>query len=111
MRFSSTDEPPCPVRTSVGMPVQRGGDAEGVGVGDRFAQEIDQRVANARVLDTCGCEKKLHDDWCLHGCVSEAEQALIAWPNYVLPRVTHQGKTLEVLSWKGVSRTMTQELA
>ena len=62
------------------MPVQRGGDAEGVGVGDRFAQEFDQRVANARVLDACGCEKKLHDGWCLHRCVSEAEQALIGWP-------------------------------
>jgi hypothetical protein len=60
------------------MAVQRGRDAQGAGVGDGFAQEIDQRLANARILDTCGRKKKLHNVECLDSCVPEAEQALIA---------------------------------
>ena len=59
--FSSADETPCPTRIDVGVPVRRGGDAEGVGVGDRFTQEVDQRVVDTSVLDACGREKKLQD--------------------------------------------------
>ncbi len=59
--FLSADEPPCRRRTAHGVPVPRGGDAEGVGLGDRFAQEVDQRVVDARVLDAGGREQKLHD--------------------------------------------------
>jgi hypothetical protein len=46
-------------RTDLGVPVLRGGDTEGAGLGDRFAEELDQRVADARVLDACGREQKL----------------------------------------------------
>ena len=59
--FLSADETPCPARTALGVPVPRSGDAEGVGLGDRFAQQVDQRVVDARVLDAGGREKKLHD--------------------------------------------------
>jgi hypothetical protein len=34
---------------------------EGIGVGDRFAQQVDQRVVDARVLDAGGSEKKVQD--------------------------------------------------
>jgi hypothetical protein len=44
----------------VGVPVRRGGDQEGAGIGDRFAQQADQRVVNALVLDTSGREQKPH---------------------------------------------------
>lgn len=47
--------------STVGIGVHRGGDAEGVGLGNRFAQEVDQRVVDARVLDASGSEKKPHD--------------------------------------------------
>ena len=57
----SADEPPDTLsRTDVGVPVHRGGDAEGAGVGDRLAQQVDQRVVDARVLDARGSEKKPH---------------------------------------------------
>ena len=53
----SADEPPDALSwTDVGVPVHRGGDAEGAGVGDRFAQQVDQRVVDARVLDASGSE-------------------------------------------------------
>ena len=59
---SSADELPDALsRTDVGVPVHRGGDAEGAGVGDRLAQELDQRVPDARFLTPAGGEKKLHD--------------------------------------------------
>ena len=59
---SSADEAPGALaRTDVGVPVHRGGDAEGAGVGDRLAQEVDQRVVDARVLDAGGREEKLQD--------------------------------------------------
>ena len=45
----------------MGMPVYGRGDTESVGLGDRFAEEIDERVVNAPVLDASGREKKLHD--------------------------------------------------
>ena len=35
--LSSADEPPCRARTGHGVPVRRGGNAEGVGLGNRFA--------------------------------------------------------------------------
>jgi len=38
-----------------------GGDAESCGVCDRLAQQVDQRVADARVRDAPGREKKLQD--------------------------------------------------
>src|SRR5438105_6012732 len=40
--------------------IRRGRDAEGAALGDRFAQEIDQGVVDARVLDASGREKKPH---------------------------------------------------
>src|SRR3954468_19886135 len=59
-RFSSADElPRLLAGTDPGVPVHRGGDAEGAGLADRFAQHVDQRVADARVLDAGGREKKL----------------------------------------------------
>jgi hypothetical protein len=59
--FSSTDETPCSTRTALGMAVPRSGNAEGVGFGNRFAQEIDQRIVDARVFDASGGEQKFHD--------------------------------------------------
>ena len=53
----SADEPPCPLRTALGMPVPRSGDAQGVGVGNGFAQQIHQSVVDARVFDARGGEK------------------------------------------------------
>ncbi len=52
----------APRRTALGVPVPRGRDAEGVGLGDRLAQQVDQRVVDARVLDAGGSEEKSHCD-------------------------------------------------
>jgi catechol 2,3-dioxygenase-like lactoylglutathione lyase family enzyme len=41
------------------MPVQRRGNAEGVALGNRLAEQFDQRVVDARVLDAGGRKKKL----------------------------------------------------
>jgi hypothetical protein len=41
------------------MPVQRRRNAEGIGLGDRLAEEVDQRVVDGGVLDAGGGEKKL----------------------------------------------------
>jgi hypothetical protein len=38
----------------------RGGNEERIGLGDRLAQQIDQRVVDACVADTSRSEKKLH---------------------------------------------------
>jgi len=35
--------------------------AEGTGLGNWFAQHIDQRVVDARVLDASGSEQKFHE--------------------------------------------------
>src|SRR4029079_17908548 len=43
-----------------GHAVGRGGDAEGAGLGDRLAEEVNQSIADARVLDAGGREKQLH---------------------------------------------------
>ena len=43
-----------------GVPVPRSRDTEGVAVGDRLAQQVDQRVLDAPVLDAGGSQKKLH---------------------------------------------------
>ena len=51
----------APCRGRPGVPVLRGGDAQGGGVGDRLVQEIDQRLLDAGVLDAGGREKKFHD--------------------------------------------------
>jgi hypothetical protein len=59
--FSSADEPPCSARTCHGVPVRRGGNAEGTGLGNRLAQQVDQRVVDARVLNAGRSEKKLYD--------------------------------------------------
>ena len=48
-------------RTDLGVPVPRGGDAEGVGLGNRFAQQVDQRVVDTGVFDASGSEQKFHD--------------------------------------------------
>jgi hypothetical protein len=42
------------------MPILRGRDAEGAGVRDRLAQQVDEGVLDARVLDAGGSEKKPH---------------------------------------------------
>src|SRR5690348_3686282 len=42
------------------MPVHGGRDAEGARLGNRLAEQVDERVADARVLDACGRQKKLH---------------------------------------------------
>jgi hypothetical protein len=57
---SPGDEPPRAAGTALGVPVPRSGDTEGVGVGDRFPEELDERVVDARVLDAGGGEKKFH---------------------------------------------------
>src|SRR5215216_4604358 len=54
----SADELPCQLGSPEG--VRRGRNAEGVGLGNRFAQKVDQRVVDARVLDASGREKKPH---------------------------------------------------
>src|SRR6478735_5893696 len=54
------DETPCPTGTALRVAVPRRGDTEGVGLGNRFAEEIDQRVVDGRVLDASGREKKPH---------------------------------------------------
>src|SRR6185437_12144031 len=57
----SADEPPDALSwTDVGVPVHRGGDTQGAGVGDRFAQQVDERVLDAGVLHAAGSEQKLH---------------------------------------------------
>src|SRR6476646_6604896 len=52
------DAPPRLVRAGPGMPVQRRGNAEGIGFGDRLAQQLDQSVLDACVLDAGGRKKK-----------------------------------------------------
>jgi hypothetical protein len=52
--FTAADEPPCSIRTDSRVPISRRGNAQGAGVGDRFAQEVDQRLLDARILDACG---------------------------------------------------------
>ena len=60
--FLSTDElPRFLAGADPGVPVHRGRNAEGAGLADRFAQQVDQRVADARVLDARGSEKKPQD--------------------------------------------------
>src|SRR5207248_1676378 len=54
------DEIPCSARTGHWVRVRRGGDAEGVGLGNRLPQEADECVVDAGVLDAGGREKKLH---------------------------------------------------
>src|ERR1035438_5765533 len=56
----SGDEAPGHV-SSPALGVHRGGNAQGVGLGNRFTQEVDQCVVDARVLDASGSEKKPHD--------------------------------------------------
>jgi hypothetical protein len=55
----SADEPPCVARTA-GVGVPRGGNAEGAGLGNRFAQEVDQGVVDAGVFDASRSEQKFH---------------------------------------------------
>jgi hypothetical protein len=46
-------------RSDLGVPVPRRGDTEGVGLGNRFAQEVDERVVDTGVFDTSRGEKIL----------------------------------------------------
>ena len=55
----SADLLPCHTSTA-GEGVDAGGNEEGVGFGDRFAQHIDQRVVDALVFDARGSENKIH---------------------------------------------------
>src|SRR5712691_3824667 len=43
------------------MGVNPGGNAKGARLGNRFAQQVGQRVVDARVADASRSEKKLHD--------------------------------------------------
>ena len=59
-RLHSADQPPCHASTA-GHGVHRSRNAEGAGLGDRFAQQINQGVTNAVVFDTSRGEQKFHD--------------------------------------------------
>src|SRR5262245_25518425 len=53
-----------PGQASAALPgVTRGRNTQGAGLGDWFAQQINQRVANAVVFDTSGREQKFHDSF------------------------------------------------
>jgi hypothetical protein len=58
--LSSGDEVPCQAGAALHA-VSSGRDTEGTRLCDRFAQEVDQRVPDARVLDARGSEKQPHD--------------------------------------------------
>src|SRR5437879_4066725 len=47
-------------RSDLGVPVPRRGNTEGVGLGNRFAHQVDQGVVDARVFDASRGEKILH---------------------------------------------------
>ncbi len=57
LRFLSADEPPRIARTGHGVPVHGRGNAEGIALGNRLAQQVDQRVVDTRVLDARRSEK------------------------------------------------------
>jgi hypothetical protein len=59
-RLLPADEPPRPAEPARGAPVRSGGDAQRAGLGNRLAEQIDQRVVDARVGDAGGSEKKFH---------------------------------------------------
>jgi hypothetical protein len=44
-----------------GYGIYRGRDKKSARLGNRFAQEFNQRVMDAYVADACGCEKKFHN--------------------------------------------------
>src|SRR5207248_10272240 len=54
------DETVCAANAARGVPVRRGGNAEGVALGNRLAQQVEHRVIDARVLDAGRREQKLH---------------------------------------------------
>jgi hypothetical protein len=56
-RFCSADERPRPANAVRGVPVGRGGNAEGVALGNGLAEEVEHGVVDAGVLDACGCQK------------------------------------------------------
>src|SRR5207249_4263954 len=58
--FLAADEPPRPLKPARGVPVRSGRDAEGAGLGNRLAEQVDERVMDARVGDASGSEKKFH---------------------------------------------------
>ena len=60
-RGSPGDETPCSTRTALRVAVPSSRDTQSVGLGNRFAEEDDQCVVDARVLDASGREKELHD--------------------------------------------------
>ncbi len=60
--FVAADEPPSHAR-AVGEGVAGGGDTEGVALGNRFAQQVEQRVIDAGVFDAGGCEQKFHNSF------------------------------------------------
>ena len=57
--FSSADEPLC-VDGTTALGVVRSGDAEGAGLGNGFAQQINQSVTNAVVFDASRSEQQFH---------------------------------------------------
>jgi hypothetical protein len=44
----------------MGVTISGGGDAEGVALGNRFAQQVKQRIVDAGVSDTTGREQIFH---------------------------------------------------
>jgi hypothetical protein len=59
----SADELPRTLpRTDTRVSIHPGGDAQGGRLGDRLAQEVDQRLPDARVRDAPGREQQLQDD-------------------------------------------------
>src|SRR5207248_10256569 len=59
-RRSAGDEAPGRGWPAHGVAVLRRRDTQGTGVGDRLAQQVDQRIADTRVLDASGREKEPH---------------------------------------------------
>ena len=54
------------------MPVHRGGNAERAGLGNRFAQEVNQRVVDTPVFDASGREQKFHYSSLYEGNITAA---------------------------------------
>lgn len=74
------NEAPCAARAAVRMSVESGGDAQGAGVGDGFAQQIEQRCVDTRVLDAGGSEEQFHDGSPKAGRMGQSEERRMRSP-------------------------------
>ena len=63
-------------------------DTEGAGLGDRLAQQVNERVVDARVLDASGSENKLQDASCVD--VSRKDSAGLRKSSRRSPGRSHQ---------------------